>query len=197
MNVLLLTGPQGSGNHIWSKVLTTWADGEYWVGHKDEPHSHLWTDIEQWYDHNFSDTHTIISVSCPFAVKGITSYPDITRWREIMRERGIPHEVAVITRDKTINNFQNERVRPVNNYINSINFLNKIEVDCFLSTETLLIYKDKYLDLLNKQLEIPLDYDKFKVDNVVSQSFNEKYVTYIEDYPLDKKVKTVSGYEYD
>ena len=194
MNVLLITGPQGSGNHIWSKVLTTWADGDKWVGHRDEPHSHLWTDVEQWYTHNFTEVNTVVSVSCPFAVDGITRYPDINRWREIMEKRGIPHEVAVITRDKTINDYQNERVRPVNNYKNSVEYLKNVIVDTYLSTETLHIYKEYYLDSLNEQLKFDIEYDIKKLYHILSQSFNEKYISRLEYSSLDKEVWEVSGY---
>ena len=194
MNVLLITGPQGSGNHIWSKVLTTWADGDKWVGHRDEPHSHLWSDVEQWYTHNFTEVNTVVSVSCPFAVDGITRYPDINRWREIMEKRGIPHEVAVITRDKTINDYQNERVRPVNNYKNSVENLKNVIVDTYLSTETLHIYKEYYLDSLNEQLKFDIEYDIKKLYHILSQSFNEKYISRLEYSPLDKEVWEVSGY---
>ncbi len=194
MNVLLITGPQGSGNHIWSKVLTTWADGDKWVGHRDEPHSHLWSDVEQWYTHNFTEVNTVVSVSCPFAVDGITRYPDINRWREIMEKRGIPHEVAVITRDKTINDYQNERVRPVNNYKNSVEYLKNVIVDTYLSTETLHIYKEYYLDSLNEQLKFDIEYDIKKLYHILSQSFNEKYISRLEYSPLDKEVWEVSGY---
>lgn len=194
MNVLLITGPQGSGNHIWSKVLSTWADDEYWVGHKDEPHSHLWSDVEQWSTHNFTEVDTIISVSCPFAVGGRTDYPNITRWREIMTQRNIPHEVAVISRDMTINDYQNQRVRPVNNYKNSIEFLNKLQVDAYLSTETLYIYKEKYLNVLNSQLNFPIHYEVQKLYTTLSQSFNEKYIHYVEESTLDLEVAKVSGY---
>tara|TARA_Y100000361_G_scaffold30393_1_gene25239 strand:+ start:57 stop:647 length:591 start_codon:yes stop_codon:yes gene_type:complete len=194
MNVLLITGPQGSGNHIWSKVLTTWADGDKWVGHRDEPHSHLWSDVEQWYTHNFTEVNTVVSVSCPFAVDGITRYPDINRWREIMEKRGIPHEVAVITRDKTINDYQNERVRPVNNYKNSVEYLKNVIVDTYLSTETLHIYKEYYLDSLNEQLKFDIEYDIKKLYHILSQSFNEKYISRLEYSSLDKEVWEVSGY---
>ena len=194
LNVLLITGPQGSGNHIWSKVLTTWADGDKWVGHRDEPHSHLWEDVESWKDHNFMEVNTVISVSCPFAVNGITRYPDISRWREIMEQRGISHEVAVITRDKTINNYQNQRVRPVNNYENSIEYLKNVIVDTYLSTETLHIYKEHYLDVLNEQLKFDIEYDIKKLYHILSQSFNEKYIHWVNDSLLDKQVWEVSGY---
>tara|TARA_B100000424_G_scaffold271628_1_gene275358 strand:- start:17850 stop:18437 length:588 start_codon:yes stop_codon:yes gene_type:complete len=193
MNVLLLIGPQGSGNHIWSKVLTTWADSDYWVGHKKEPHSHLWDDMQYWKAWDFYED-TIISISCPFAVEGKTIFPDINTWKEIMNNRSIPHEIAVITRDKTINYNQNNRVRPVNNYLNSIEFIKKLEVDCFLSTETLLIYKEKYLDQLNKQLNFPIKYDTMKLHNTLSQSFNEKYIKYVDEFGLDEQVHLVSGY---
>ena len=194
MKILLIIGPQGSGNHIWSKILGTWANSEFWVGHKDEPHSHLWADVELWKKHNWPDVHTLISVSAPFAINGTTIFPDIKRWKEIMTDRGLPHEIAVITRDKTINMYQNERLRPVNNYQNSVDFLNGLEVDAFLSTETLMIYKEKYLQVLNKQLKYPIVAPK-DLDNIVSQSFNEKYVTYVTDSPLDNVVRKVSGYK--
>jgi hypothetical protein len=90
MKVILLTGPQGSGNHLWSKVFTTWADKEYWVGHKDEPHSNLWEDMDSWRTHKFSGD-TVISISVPYAVRGNTTFPDIKLWKEIMIERGIDH----------------------------------------------------------------------------------------------------------
>lgn len=198
MKILLVCGPQGSGNHLWSKVLSTWADGhpahKYWVGHKHEPHSSLWENVDSWNDHSFPDVNTVISVSIPFAVNGNTRFPDIKRWKEIMTERGLPHEIAVITRDKSINYYQNERVRPVNNYINSIQYINELDIDAFFSTETLILYKQKYLDQLNKQLEFPIECSESRLQNILGQSFNEKYVKYVHDFPLDLEVRSVSGY---
>ena len=78
MKVILVTGPQGSGNHIWSKVLTTWADKEFWVGHKDEPHSKLWENMDDWKTHTFTE-NTVISISIPYAVRGVTRTPDKKR----------------------------------------------------------------------------------------------------------------------
>ncbi len=195
MNILLVIGPQGSGNHIWSKVLTTWANKAYWVGHKDEPHSHLWKDVEEWNDHKFPDVETVVSVSIPFAVKGETVFPDIKRWKEIMEDRGLPHEIAVVTRDKTINYFQNDRVRPVNNYINSVEYISSLNVDVFLSTETLMIYKEKYLRILNKQLKFNFPNRYPNLYTILGESYNEKYISYVEDFPLDKSVKEVSEYK--
>ena len=188
MKVLLVTGPQGSGNHIWSKVLTTWADKEFWVGHKDEPHSKLWENMDDWKTHTFTE-NTVISISIPYAIGGVTRVPDIGKWKEIMVDRGIDHKICAITRDMTINNFQNARVRPVNYYHMAVNYIQTLDIDCFLSTETLLLYKEKYIDQLSKQLDYPIPHKE--VD--FKQSFNEKYVHYVESFHLDDTVRRVSG----
>jgi hypothetical protein len=188
MKVILLTGPQGSGNHLWSKVFTTWADKEYWVGHKDEPHSNLWEDMDSWRTHKFSGD-TVISISVPYAVGGNTTFPDIKLWKEIMIERGIDHKICAITRDGYINFLQNDRVRPENNYKESVEYIKTLDIDCFLSTETLLIYQWKYVEQVCRQLEFTID----KKDVDFSQSFNEKYVKYVEEFDLDKEVWEVSG----
>ena len=188
MKILLVIGPQGSGNHIWSKVLTTWADKEFWVGHKDEPHSKLWKNMDDWKTHTFTE-NTVVSISIPYAVEGETIFPDIKKWKEIMMDRGIDHKICAITRDENVNYFQNERVRPVNNYYQAVRYIQTLDIDCFLSTETLLLYKEQYIDQLSKQLGYPID--NKAVD--LGQSFNEKYVHYVTSFPLDDTVRKVSG----
>ena len=202
MKVLLLIGPQGSGNHLWSKIFSLHSDvlgwkninDAYWIGHKYEPHSSLWKDMTLWESYNFAQ-NTVVSVSIPFAINGITTFPDIHYWKKTMIKRKIDHKICVITRDKNINYLQNERVRPVNNYINSLQYINTLDIDYFLSTETLLIYKDKYLKQLSNQLDFPIDYNNINIYNILIQSFNEKYIKYIENYWLDEEVKNASGYQ--
>ena len=75
--VILLIGPQGSGNHLWSKVFTTWADKEFWVGHKNEPHSKLWQDMDSWRTYVFPNIDNVVSISIPYAVEGKTTFPDV------------------------------------------------------------------------------------------------------------------------
>ena len=49
-NLLIITGPQGSGNHLFSKLFNLhpdvygWDMEKYWVGHHTEPFSEYWTD---------------------------------------------------------------------------------------------------------------------------------------------------------
>ena len=201
MKVILITGPQGSGNHIWSKILSLhpnvngWenVNDRYWVPHKDEPHSSLWQDMSLWENHDFAKD-TVISISIPFVTKGVPTFPDIHHWKEIMTGRKIDHSICIITRDKNINYLQNERVRPVNNYINSLQYIDTLNVDLFLSTETLLLYKKKYLKQISKQLNFPIDYNNNNIYNILSQSFNEKYVKGVSIFWLDKEVANATSY---
>ena len=188
MKVILLTGPQGSGNHLWSKVFTTWADKEYWVGHKDEPHSGLWENMDSWREFPFL-SDTVISISIPYAVRGDTTFPDIKLWKQIMIDRDIDHKICAFTRDENINFLQNKRVRPENNYYKAVEYIKTLDVDCFLSTETLMLYQWKYVEQVCRHLQFSID----KKDVDFSQSFNEKYVKYVQEFDLDKKVWEVSG----
>ena len=188
MKVLLVIGPQGSGNHLWSKVLTTWADKEFWVGHKDEPHSLLWSNMDNWKTHHFMK-NTVVSISIPYMVNGETKFPDIKGWKEIMVNRGVDHKICVTTRDGYINFLQNERVRPENNYKEAVEYIKGLEVDCFLSTETLLAYQWKYIEQISKQLDFPIPHKTIDF----TQSINEKYVHYVETFHLDDTVRKVSG----
>ena len=68
--LLILTGPQGSGNHLWAKILSRhpfvygWKMKKYWEGHHLEPFSHWWDDPSK-----IEDTQTkynFTSISCPY-----------------------------------------------------------------------------------------------------------------------------------
>ena len=58
MKILVVTGPQGSGNHCWSKIFSKhtdvcgWEDltKQYWVGHDKEPLFHCWHNPELLYE---------------------------------------------------------------------------------------------------------------------------------------------------
>ena len=53
--ILILTGSQGSGNHLWSKIFALhpqvvgWQAllTEYWIGHDQEPFAPYWQDPSQ------------------------------------------------------------------------------------------------------------------------------------------------------
>ena len=70
--LLILTGPQGSGNHLWSKVFTSsdlvngWKQDPTlkWEGHHHEPFSHWWDDPNKIED--TGKKYNFTSISCPY-----------------------------------------------------------------------------------------------------------------------------------
>ena len=66
--ILIITGPQGSGNHLFSKIFALspevqgWAalNEKYWIGHDQEPFAEYWHDPSllenfKWERHLFID----------------------------------------------------------------------------------------------------------------------------------------------
>ena len=75
--LLILTGPQGSGNHLWSKVFSAdnsvWGWKQllttYWIPHSAEPFAPAWDNPELLKDIEFGN-YAVTSISCPYARDG-------------------------------------------------------------------------------------------------------------------------------
>ena len=78
-NILVITGPQGTGNHVFSKVLSMhnnvhgWDQllREYWVNHDAAPFKDIWNTPENidnydWTEHD----NYVLSVSGPSVAPG-------------------------------------------------------------------------------------------------------------------------------
>ena len=73
--LLIITGPQGSGNHVFSKCLAVhenvygWKSllNTYWEGHHHEPFAKYWNDPELLHEFDWAQKeHYVTSISCPF-----------------------------------------------------------------------------------------------------------------------------------
>ena len=73
--LLIITGPQGSGNHVFSKCLAVHEDvygwksllNTYWEGHHHEPFADMWQDPELLREFDWTQSeHFVTSVSCPY-----------------------------------------------------------------------------------------------------------------------------------
>ena len=73
--LLIVTGPQGSGNHLFSRVLSMHPDvsgwgamlDNYWVPSDQEPFAEYWVNPEKLTAEIFSDKdYYLANVSCPF-----------------------------------------------------------------------------------------------------------------------------------
>lgn len=202
--MLIITGPQGSGNHVFSKVLALhkdvygWKDllNEYWIAHDYEPFSECWDtpsllNAIDWTSMNYYVT----SVSCPYANNGVVTIPKYKEFITRLEQLGIKVKVAIIGRDQNVLKYQQERIRDRYSYPdfdNELEYLMTLN-PIFISQELLYLYKDKYLQSLCTQLNFPIAYDDKRVFDILRQDANEKYFQSIPLQELDKTVRKVSG----
>lgn len=202
--MLIITGPQGSGNHVFSKIFALheqvygWKDllNEYWIAHDYEPFSDCWDmpSLLNAIDWTSMDYY-VTSISCPYANEGQVTIPKYKEFIRSAQQLGISVKVAIIGRDQTILKHQQERVRDRHSYPDfekELEFLNTLE-PVYLSTELLYLYKDYYLKSLSKILAFPIAYDDPRVFEILKQDANEKYFSKIERQELDSLVRKVSG----
>ena len=202
--LLIITGPQGSGNHVFSKIFALhkdvfgWKDllNEYWIAHDHEPFSDCWNmpsllNTIDWTTMEYGVT----SISCPYANQGTVTIPRYKDFINAAHQLGIKVKVCIIGRDQTILKYQQERVRDTHSYPEfekELEFLNTLD-PIYLSTELLYLYKDYYLNSLSKILDFPIAADDPRVFEILKQDANEKYFQSIPQQELDKTVRKVSG----
>lgn len=202
--MLIVTGPQGSGNHVFSKIFALhkevygWKEllNEYWIAHDYEPFSDCWNMPSLLNDIDWTTMdYYVTSISCPYANKGTVTVPKYKDFINAARQLGIRVKIAIIGRDQTILKYQQERVRDRHSYPDfesELEYLNTLE-PVYLSTELLYLYKEFYLKSLSKILDFPIAYDDPRVFEILKQDSNEKYFIKIESTELDKTVRRVSG----
>ena len=198
--LLILTGPQGSGNHLWSKIFALhpkvfgWSAllDTYWIGHHNEPFSLCWKnpDLLHAFDWDKSD-YFITSISCPYIYDKKPNIPNYFEFFNIARLY-CNTTFVIIGRDKNILEKQEERVRGEKTYdkllqeIKNIRYTDKM----FVSTELLYLYKQEYLKTLNNFF--PVDYENPIIDIILEIDENKKYINSIPQQPLDLLVKKAS-----
>jgi len=199
-NILVITGPQGTGNHVFSKVLSMHKNvygwdkllREYWIPHHVAPFADIWTDPTKIDSYFWKEQNYMISVSGPFIDKidgkKQTVYPNYTEVLERLSEKG-NLLVGIIGRDQTITAQNQTRKRGVESYHN---FLNKIDditqfPHVFLSVELLYLFRHKYVESLSNLLNIPVDWENEKLHYILNKDPNMKYVHYVEHSWLDKR----------
>ena len=164
--LLIITGPQGSGNHLFSRVFSThpqvggWKQllDEYWVPSDLEPFAEYWVYPEHMTAEAFEGyDYWLANVSCPFFYDGTRYVPKILEVAKRAHELGIDVQIAIITRDKNINAEQQLRVRkeittPIaqDYYYNVL--LNSNFPIHFLSNEALFLHREHYLRYIAKIL---------------------------------------------
>jgi hypothetical protein len=202
--MLIITGPQGSGNHVFSKIFALhkdvygWKDllNEHWIAHDYEPFSGCWDmpNLLNAIDWTGMDYY-VTSISCPYADEGTIRVPKYKDFINATQKLGIKVKVAIIGRDQNVIKYQQERVRDrysLPDFELEMDYLMTLD-PVFISQELLYLYKGKYLQSLSKQLDFPIAHDDVRVDDILKQDANEKYFQSIGIQELDYTVRKVSG----
>lgn len=193
--LVVLIGPQGSGNHLWSKILSLHEDvfgwktllKNYWEAHRlSEPFAEYWKDPDTLRTFDWSRSeYFFTSISIPLGIKsqGTFRCPNVVQFCTIAESMGILVKVLVLGRDKNILQNQQERLREESTLRYFLDQLPKVNNPTYLSYELLYLYKQEYLKSLD--IGIPIAWYDKRVDEILKRDANNKYIQYIENNPLD------------
>jgi len=196
--MLVVLGPQGAGNHLWSKIFALhpqvygWRSllENYWEPHRFcEPFAEYWRDpgLLKTFDWNQSDYY-VTGISVPLGIPGSEENPlyrlDIRRFLQQLMSLDIAVQIAVIGRDQNILHKQQTRIRSEPTLPMFLEELENLRpIASFLSYELLHLYRSSYLRSLD--LIIPIAHDNPKINEILEQDANAKYIKYVEENPLD------------
>lgn len=200
--LLIITGPQGSGNHLFSRLLslhpevTGWEEllDKYWVPSDQEPFADYWVNPDALQIDQFTDSqYHLANVSCPFMYDGVRYVPRILEVAARAQSFGVTVEIAIIVRDQNINAEQQRRVRgevttPIAQeyYYNTL--LKSDFPVHFLDHEAFFLHKEHYLKWVSKILDFPVELDPVQINRFIDKDANHKYVKYVDEYWLDNEV---------
>jgi hypothetical protein len=201
--LLIVTGPQGSGNHMWSKILslhpdvTGWSDllNEYWIGHDQEPFADCWENIDLLKNRNWSDSeYYVTSVSCPYMLNGTATIPRIVSFAAQAMGCNLKPIIVILGRDQNILGHQESRVRGNPTFTTAVEEYAKLDSwdPTYISYELLHLYKNQYLKQLSKQLDFPIDYNNPIIDEILKDDTNKKYFQPVEHHWVDDLAKHTS-----
>lgn len=200
--LLIITGPQGSGNHLFSRLLSLhpevsgWGEllDKYWVPSDQEPFADFWVEPNKLNADQFADyQYHLANVSCPFMYDGVRYVPKILEVAKRASLMGIEVQIGIIVRDQNINAEQQKRVRgevttPIaQDYYYNILLKSNFPVH-FLDHEAFFLHKEHYLRWLAKVLDFPVELDTKKINQFIDKDANHKYIKYVEEYWLDQEV---------
>jgi hypothetical protein len=199
--LLILTGPQGSGNHIFARIFSMhkdvygWKDLQktYYLKHGREPFAQYFAFPEILTKEFFDSSpynYFVANISIPYGFHGIMRYPKILEVARLAKEFGVDVQIAIITRDPDILTAQQQRVRreltviPARKYIDEVLMPSEFPIN-FISMESFFNYKLAYLKNVSKILDFPIELDESSLI-YLDENPNKKYITPVKEYWLDK-----------
>jgi len=199
--LLILTGPQGSGNHMWSKIFALhpqvlgWRAllDQYWIGHDEEPWAEYWNNPgtvsrAPW---GASDWH-VTSISVPYMNNGVPTVPNFREFIKAVQNQGHRVKIAVLGRDQNILKYQETRVRGKVTMDHAVEEYSSFAQANFLSYELLHLYGRQYLQKVEKELEFPVAYNDPRIKTIVAEDTNTKYFKPVAAHPTDDLARHAS-----
>jgi hypothetical protein len=197
--LLIVTGPQGSGNHLFSRLLSLhpavegWTEmlDQYWVPSDQEPFAEYWVTPELLTQEVFDNKDFYFAnVSCPFFFDGVRNIPKILEVAERARSFGVEVEIAIVVRDQNINQLQQLRVRkehttPIAQKYYYETLLPSSFPVHFLDHEAFFLHTTHYLKWVSRVLNFPIAYDNPDIMKFITEDANHKYVRAIDTHWLD------------
>jgi hypothetical protein len=194
--LLIISGPQGSGNHVWSKIFALhpkvygWKglNQTYWIGHDQEPFAECWQDTDRLKEFDWSQSdYYVTGVSCPYMNNGERTVPNLIGFAAQAMGCGIDVRFAIIGRDRNILKFQETRLRGEPTYDIAVEQYQKLATwnPVYLSYELLQLYSHDYLRQLSILLEFPIDYNNAHIAEILKDDTNQKYFQSVEHHPTD------------
>lgn len=200
--LLIITGPQGSGNHLFSRILSQHPDVQgwdamlenYWVPSDQEPFAEYWIDPDRMQSSHFDglDYH-LANVSCPFFFDGVRHVPDIVGVARRAESFGVQVKIAIIVRDQNINQLQQLRVRGAHTTPMAQEYYYDTLIPSgfpvhFLDHEAFFLHRQHYMAWVGKMLGFPVSTDPDVLNQFISQDANHKYIKYIDEHWLDELI---------
>lgn len=184
---MIITGPQGSGNHLFAKIFSMhprvqgWnMQREEWRGHHEEPFNQYWQDPVSLRDFDWQHDYYVTSISCPYYKD---RRPQIPRYLDFITEaqRHATVVVAILGRDRNILACQQQRVRGNVTYSQALVKFAELHRLCddvhFVSHELFYLYGGAYLRQLSKQLGFPVAHNHLTLlDDFLCEDANAKYI---------------------
>tara|TARA_B100001094_G_scaffold241807_1_gene237738 strand:- start:73 stop:696 length:624 start_codon:yes stop_codon:yes gene_type:complete len=191
--LLIVTGPQGSGNHLFARLFSAhpnvvgWESlhDNYWVPSDQEPFARYWVYPEEL---KFPEGDFFCAnVSVPFFYDGVRQVPKIKEVAQKAISLGVQPIIAVIVRDRNINELQQVRVGGECTIDTALEYYKDMAVH-FIDHEAFFLYKEKYIEYLGRLLEFPVT--KEGIDNFISVDANHKYVFPCKKHWLDDVIRS-------
>ena len=157
---------------------------KYWVPSDEEPFARYWVHPEEL---EFPEGDFFCAnVSVPFFYDGVRQVPKIKEVAQKAISLGVQPIIAVIVRDRNINELQQVRVGGECTLDTALDYYKDMAVH-FIDHEAFFLYKEKYIEYLGRMLEFPVT--KEGIDNFITVDANHKYVFPCKEHWLDKEIR--------